>query len=168
MNRGVWVLEQILGRSATAGRHPWLEEQDHQDVQGLTLRQLRSGTNRKPPVVTATKSSIRSALAWRILTPSAAGATRPTKVSLLTRQANCLMEQVFPPAELKNLLAKADLARNFTERLMAFAIGRQLRGYDDVVSDPLMIKIAKDDNRIRAINTEVIASNLFTHRRIKG
>ena len=71
---------------------------------------------------------------------------------------------------MKNLLAKreADLARNFTERLMAFAIGRQLRGYEEVVIDQLMIKIAKDDYRTRAIITEVIASYLFTHRRIKG
>ena len=74
------------------------------------------------------------------------------------------------PAELKRLLAQreADLARNLTERLMAYALGRQLGGYDDVVIDQLMVKIAKDNYRVRAIITEVITSYLFTHRRIKG
>ena len=74
------------------------------------------------------------------------------------------------PAELKRLLAKreADLARNLTERLMAYALGRQLGGYDDVVIDQLMVKIAKENYRVRAIIAEVITSYLFTHRRIKG
>ena len=74
------------------------------------------------------------------------------------------------PAELKRLLAKreADLARNLTERLMAYAMGRQLEGYDDVVIDQLMVKIAADNYRVRTIITEVITSYLFTHRRIKG
>ena len=74
------------------------------------------------------------------------------------------------PAELKGLLARreADLARNLTERLMSYALGRQLEGYDDVVIDQLMVKIAKTQYRVRAIVTEVITSYLFTHRRIKG
>jgi len=71
---------------------------------------------------------------------------------------------------LKSLLVQreADLARNLTERLMAYALGRQLEGYDDIVIDRLMIKIAKDKYRVRTIITEVITSYLFTHRRIKG
>ena len=74
------------------------------------------------------------------------------------------------PAELKQLLATQDagLARNLTERLMAYALGRQLEGYDEVVIDQLMEKIAKDQYRVRTIITEVITSYLFTHRRIEG
>mgnify|MGYP001812521021 CR=1 FL=1 len=74
------------------------------------------------------------------------------------------------PAELKSLLAgrKADLARNLTERLMAHALGRQLEGYDEIVIDRLMQKIAGDDYRVRTIITEVITSYLYTHRRIEG
>jgi hypothetical protein len=74
------------------------------------------------------------------------------------------------PAELKGLLAarEADLARNLTERLMAYALGRQLEGYDEIVVDQLMVKIAGDDYRVRTIITEVITSYLFTHRRVKG
>ncbi|MCA9051519.1 MAG: DUF1588 domain-containing protein, partial [Planctomycetaceae bacterium] len=73
------------------------------------------------------------------------------------------------PAELKSLLAgrKADLARNLTERLMAFALGRQLEGYDEVVIDQLMGKLAEDDYRSRTMISEVVTSYLFTHRRVR-
>ena len=73
------------------------------------------------------------------------------------------------PAGLKRLLAgrEADLARNLTERLMAHALGRQLEGYDEVVIDQLMARIAEDEYRVRTIITEVIASYLFTHRRVE-
>ena len=73
------------------------------------------------------------------------------------------------PAELKRLLAEreADLARNLTERFMAHALGRQLEGYDEVVIDQLMTRIAADDYRVRTIIKEVIASYLFTHRGVE-
>ena len=51
---------------------------------------------------------------------------------------------------------------------MSYALGRQLEGYDDVVIDQLMVKIAKDRYRVRSIIIEVITSYLFTHRRIIG
>ena len=74
------------------------------------------------------------------------------------------------PVELKSLLAKreADVARNLTERLMAYALGRHLEGYDEIVIDQLMEKIAEDDYRVRTIVTEVITSYLFTHRKVEG
>ena len=73
------------------------------------------------------------------------------------------------PAQLKRLLAQreADLARNLTERLMAYALGRQLEGYDEVVIDQLMARIAEDGYRVRTIITEVITSYLFTHRQVE-
>ena len=72
------------------------------------------------------------------------------------------------PAELKKLLAQreTDLARNLTERLMAYALGRQLEGYDEVVLDQLMERIARDEYRVQTIVTEVTTSYLFTHRRV--
>ena len=78
--------------------------------------------------------------------------------------------QTSPEYQLKRLLAgrEADLARNLTERLMAHALGRQLEGYDEIVIDQLMKRIAADDYRVRTIIQEVTTSYLFTHRRIEG
>ena len=94
-----------------------------------------------------------------------------TLASRSTQRGNFPTEKSFStPAELKGLLAarKADLARNLTERLMAYALGRQLEGYDEIVIDQLMVKIAQDDYRMRTMITEVITSYLFTHRKVKG
>ena len=70
---------------------------------------------------------------------------------------------------MKRLLTgrEADLARNLTERLMAHALGRQLEGYDEIVIDRLMARIAYDEYRVKTIVTEVITSYLFTHRRVE-
>ncbi|MFZ9090673.1 MAG: DUF1585 domain-containing protein, partial [Planctomycetaceae bacterium] len=71
---------------------------------------------------------------------------------------------------LKRVLAgrREDVARNLTTRLLAWAIGRQLEGYDEVIVDQLMLKIAADDYRVRTMIAEVISSYLFTHRRVKS
>ena len=76
---------------------------------------------------------------------------------------------LFRSAELKRLLAgrESDLARNLTERFMAYALGRPLEGYDEVVVDRVMTRIAADEYRVRTILTEVIASDLFTQRRVE-
>jgi hypothetical protein len=55
-----------------------------------------------------------------------------------------------------------------TERLMAFALGRQLGGYDGIVIDRILANVAKEGYRTRSIISEVITSHLFTYRRIKG
>lgn len=50
---------------------------------------------------------------------------------------------------------------------MAYALGRQLEGYDEVVIDQLMSRIAEEGYRVRTMITEVIASYLFTHRQVQ-
>ena len=173
VNRGVWVLERVLGERVPPppADIPELEEQDNKEVEGLTLRQRTELHQSEATCRNCHK--ILDPIGFGLENFDAIGRWRDKNdEGLAIDSAGKLPngKEFSSPAELKSLLAKreADLARNFTERLMAFAIGRQLRGYDDVVIDQLMIKIAKDDYRIRAIITEVIASYLFTHRRIKG
>ena len=173
VRRGVWVLEQILGDHVPPPppNVPELEEQDNKQVEGLTLRQRTE----------LHQSEATCAICHKVFDPigfglenfDAIGRWREkNEVGVAIDSAGKLPNgKVFStPAELKNLLVQreADLARNLTERLMAYALGRQLEGYDDIVIDRLMIKIAKDKYRVRTIITEVITSYLFTHRRIKG
>jgi len=173
VNRGVWVLEQILGERVPPppADIPELEEQDHKDLKQLTLRQR---TERHQSEATCRNChKILDPIGFGLENFDAIGRWREKNVEgLAINSAGKLPDgKTFStPAELKRLLAKreADLARNLTERLMAYALGRQLGGYDDVVIDQIMVNIAKEDHRMRAIITEVIASYLFTHRRIKG
>ena len=171
--RGVWVLERILGERVPPppADIPELEEQDHKKIEGLTLRQRTELHQSEATCRNCHK--ILDPIGFGLENFDAIGRWREKNdQGLAIDSAGKLPDgkEFSTPAELKRLLAKreADLARNLTERLMAYALGRQLEGYDDVVIDQLMVKIAEDNYRVRTIITEVITSYLFTHRRIKG
>ena len=171
--RGVWVLERILGERVPPppADIPELEEQDHKKIEGLTLRQRTELHQSEATCRNCHK--ILDPIGFGLENFDAIGRWREKNdQGLAIDSAGKLPDgkEFSTPAELKRLLAKreADLARNLTERLMAYALGRQLEGYDDVVIDQLMDKIAADNYRVRTIITEVITSYLFTHRRIKG
>lgn len=170
VKRGVWVLEQILGERVPPPppNVPELEEQKQKSREGLTLRQLNE----------LHQSESTCANCHRVLDPigfglenfDAIGRWREIDdVGVKIDAAGKLPDgkSFSTPAELKSLLAerKADVARNLTKRLMAYALGRQLEGYDEVVIDQLMVKIAPDDYRMRTMIIEVITSYLFTHRK---
>ena len=73
------------------------------------------------------------------------------------------------PKELKAIIGarKDDLSRNLTEKLLAYALCRQLEGYDEIVVDHLMDTIAKDGYRMQTLITEIVTSYPFTQRRIQ-
>ena len=74
------------------------------------------------------------------------------------------------PAELKAIIAERnrDVARNLVEKMLAYALGRKLDGYDEIVVDDLMNDIAGDGYRMRAIITGVVSSYPFKYRRIEA
>src|SRR6185295_18154438 len=71
------------------------------------------------------------------------------------------------PKELKAIIAsrKDDLARNVTEKLLAYALCRQLEGYDEIVVDHLMETLASDGYCMQTLISEIVTSYPFTHRR---
>ena len=50
--------------------------------------------------------------------------------------------------------------------MLAYALCRQLEGYDEIIVDQLMESIAKDGYRMQTLITEIVTSFPFTHRRI--
>jgi mono/diheme cytochrome c family protein len=173
VRRGVWVLEQVLGERIPPPPPdvPDLAEQEQESVEGLTLRQRTELHQSEPTCANCHK--VLDPIGFGLENFDAIGRWREkNEVGVAIDSVGTLPngETFSTPAELKGLLArrKADLARNLTERLMAYAVGRQLEGYDEVVIDQLMVKIAEDRYRVRTIITEVITSYLFTHRKIKG
>jgi hypothetical protein len=173
VRRGVWVLEQVLGERVPPPppNVRELEEQQQKGVEGLTLRE-RTELHRTEPTC-ANCHKVLDPIGFGLENFDAIGRWREKNdFGVEIDSAGQLPdgESFSTPAELKSLLARreADLARNLTERLMAYALGRQLEGYDEVVVDRLMVKIAKDNYRVRTMIIEVITSYLFTHRRVKG
>ena len=173
VRRGVWVLEQILGERVPSPPPdiPELEEQEHKEIEGLTLRQRTE--------LHQTEAACRNC--HKVLDPigfglenfDAIGRWRDkNEEGLAIDSAGKLPNgRAFSsPAELKRLLAKreSELARNLTERFMAYALGRPLGGYDQVVIDRILENVAKEGYGTRSIISEVITSYLFTFRRIKG
>ena len=173
VRRGVWVLEQILGERVPPPPPdvPELDEQQEQSVEGLTLRQ-RTELHTTDPVC-ANCHRVLDPIGFGLENFDAIGRWREKNdAGLAIDSAGKLPTGAAfsNPEELKRLLAdrEADLARNLTERLMAYALGRKLEGYDEIVIDRLMERIAESDFRVRTIITEVLTSYLFTHRRVEG
>ena len=172
VRRGVWVLEKVLGERVPPPPPdvPELEEQKQTDVERLTLRQRTE----------LHQSQASCANCHRVLDPIGFGLENFDAIGRWREKNEAggaidsagklpSGDSFSTPAELKDLLVQreADLARNLTERLMAYALGRQLEGYDEVVIDQMMTRLARDDYRVRTIITEVITSYLFTHRRVR-
>lgn len=172
VRRGVWVLEQVLGERVPPPPPdvPELDEQEQQSVEGLTLRQ-RTELHTTDPVC-ANCHQVLDPIGFGLENFDAIGRWREKNDAgvAIDSAGKLPTEEAFSnPAELKRLLTEreADLARNLTVRLMAHALGRQLEGYDEIVIDRLMARIAEDEYRVRTIITEVITSYLFTHRRVE-
>ena len=172
VRRGVWVLEQVLGERVPPPPPdvPELGEQEEQSIEGLTLRQ-RTELHTTDPIC-ANCHRVLDPIGFGLENFDAIGRWREKNQNGTAIDSVGELptgESFSNPAQLKRLLAQreADLARNLTERLMAYALGRQLEGYDEVVIDQLMARIAEDGYRVRTIVTEVITSYLFTHRQIE-
>lgn len=172
VRRGVWVLEQVLGERVPPPPPdvPELEEQEHQNLDQLTLRQ-RTELHQSQPTC-ANCHRVLDPIGFGLENFDAIGQWRDQDAGGLPIDSAGKLpsgESFSSPAELKRLLATRteDVARNLTERFMAYALGRQLEGYDEIVIDRLMVRIAQDDYRMRTMIREVIGSYLFTHRRVK-
>lgn len=172
VNRGVWVLEQILGEHVPSAppNVPALETQQEQATSALTLRE-RTELHRKDPVC---------ANCHRILDPIGFGLENFDAIGRWRNEDNNGKaidaagelpsgEKFSTPQELKRLLKNRidDIARNLVEKLLAYALCRRLEGYDAIVVDELMQVIAKDDYRMQTLITEVVTSYPFTHRRVE-
>ena len=173
VRRGVWVLEQVLGERVPPPppNVPELDDLKQDNLDGLTLRQQTELHQSEPTCANCHK--VLDPIGFGLENFDAIGRWRATYDNGLAIDATGQLpagERFATPAELKRLLAnrKADIARNLTEKLMAYALGRQLEGYDEIVVDKLMLKMAEDDYRMRTMITEVITCYLFTHRKVKG
>ena len=147
---------------------PSLEKQDQAKVAHLTLRQ-RTELHRTDAVC-ASCHRILDPIGFGLENFDAIGRWRDTDDSGGAIDATGELpggKRFSAPKELKVIIAarQADLARNLTEKLLAYALCRQLEGYDEIVVDRLMETIAKDGYRLQTLITEVVTSYPFTQRR---
>ena len=172
VKRGVWVLEQVLGEKVPPPppNVPALEKQDQKTVAQLTLRQ-RTELHRTDAVC-ANCHKILDPIGFGLENFDAIGRWRDRDDTGGAIEAAGELpggKRFSAPKDLKTLIAARsdDLARNLTEKFLAYALCRQLEGYDEVVVDHLMETLAKDGYRLQTLITEIATSYPFTHRRVQ-
>ncbi|MEZ5386808.1 MAG: DUF1592 domain-containing protein [Prosthecobacter sp.] len=170
--RGVWVLEQVLGEVVPPAppNVPALEKQDQKKVANLTLRQ-RTELHRTNAVCNNCHK-ILDPIGFGLENFDAIGRWRDRDDTGGAIDAAGELpggKHFSSPKELKALIAarKDDLARNLTEKLLAYALCRKLEGYDEIVVDRLMKVIAGNGYRMQTLVTEIVASYPFTNQRIQ-
>jgi hypothetical protein len=172
VKRGVWVLEQVLGEHVPAAPPdvPALDKQDAAAVANLTMRQ-RTELHRTNPVC-ANCHQILDPIGFGLEKFDAIGRWREKDSNGLEIDSTGELpggKQFAGPKDLKSILAgrSDDVARNLLERLLGYALGRKLEGYDEIVVDELMDGVAADGYRMRSIIYGVITSYPFTNRRVE-
>ena len=172
VKRGVWVLEQLLGENVPPPppNVPALDKQDKHAVENLTLRQ-RTELHRKDATC-ANCHKVLDPIGFGLENFDAIGRWRDqddTGGAIDAAGEFPGGKRFTSPKELKAIIAArtGDLARNVTEKLLAYALCRQLEGYDEIVVDDLMDEISAGGYRMRSLIYGVITSYPFTHRRVE-
>ncbi len=172
VKRGVWVLEQVLGDHVPSAppNVPALEEQDQGTVANLSLRE-RTELHRTNAVC-ANCHQLLDPIGFGLENFDAIGRWRDRDDNGEAIDAAGELpggERFSGPEDLKAIIAgrSDDLARNLVEKLLAYALGRRLEGYDEIVVDELMQVIAGDGYRMQTLVNAVVTSYPFTHRRIE-
>jgi hypothetical protein len=172
VKRGVWVLEQVLGEEVPPAppNVPALEKQDKNKVANLTLRQ-RTELHRTNAVC-ANCHKILDPIGFGLENFDAIGRWRDQDDTGGAIDAVGELpggKHFASPKELKAIIAarKDELARNLTQKLLSYALCRQLEGYDEIVVDHLMETIARDDYRMQTLISEIATSYPFVNHRIQ-
>ncbi len=172
VKRGVWVLEQILGEEVPPAppNVPALEKQNEEVVENLTLRE-RTLLHQTDPTC-ANCHKILDPIGFGLENFDAIGRWRDQDDTGGAIDATGELpggKAFTTPTELKALLSKRkeDVARNLTEKLLAYALCRPLEGYDQIVVDRLMESVAEDDYRMHTLVTEVVSSYPFLNHRVQ-
>jgi len=170
VNRGVWVLEQVLGDHVPAAPPdvPALEKQDQQSVATLTLR-ARFELHRSDPVC-ANCHRLLDPIGFGLENFDAIGRWRDQDDNGAPIDASGELPDgvhFASPQELKAMIVGRldDFSRNLVEKMLAYALCRKLEGYDEIVVDELMQEIAQDGYRMQTLVTAVVTSYPFLHRR---
>jgi hypothetical protein len=171
VNRGVWVLEQVLGEHVPPAppNVPALEKQNQKQVANLTLRQ-RTELHRTNAVC-ANCHKILDPIGFGLENFDAIGRWRDKDDTGGPIDAAGELpggKRFTSPKELKAIIAarQEDLTRNLTEKLLAYALCRQLDGYDHIIVDQMVKTISNDDHKLQTLITEVVLSYPFLNRRV--
>jgi hypothetical protein len=171
VKRGVWVLEQLLGEHVPSPPPdvPALDQQQQTTITTLTVRQ-RTELHRTNPVC-ANCHKVMDPIGFGLENFDAIGRWRNQDSNGKPIDAAGELpggERFASPKDLKTIIAARTeaVSRNLVEKLLAYALGRGLEGYDEIVVDNLVQEVAEDGYRMQTLIKGVVTSYPFTHRRV--
>jgi hypothetical protein len=168
VKRGRWVLEQILGTPPPPPppNVPNLPE-DRRSVRNASLR-VRMERHRKDPACASCHARM-DAIGFAFENYDAIGRWRGKEGTFIIDASGKLPDgQSFKgPIQLKQILRarKSLFARNLTEKLLTYALGRSVEPHDKEAVDTIVRALARKGYRFSALVTEITKSYPFRMRR---
>lgn len=166
--RGKWVLEEILGAPApppppgAGGLSP-----NDAPAEGLTFRQRLEKHREKPEC--ASCHNRMDPIGFGLENFDGIGRWREEIGGTPVDSSGVLAngEKFSGPTELKKhiLTRKDDFVRNFSERMLSYALGRGLEGYDRPTVRAITTKLQKDNYRSSTLILEIVKSYPFQYRK---
>lgn len=167
VKRGKWVMEQLLGTPPPPPppNVPELEQQEGK-LTG-TLRQ-RMEQHRKDPLCASCHTQM-DAIGFGLENFDAIGVWRTNDGEGPVDPSGTLPngKSFQGPAELRKILKQQDrqFARNFTEKLLTFALGRGVEKYDRCNLDAMTSSVEKQGYKLSTVVHEIVKSEPFRMRR---
>ncbi|HET6247332.1 MAG TPA: DUF1592 domain-containing protein [Tepidisphaeraceae bacterium] len=166
--RGRWVLDAILGTPPPPPPPdvPKIPDDDRAP-DGLSLRQ-RLERHRSDPNCAACHARM-DPIGFGLENFDPVGRWRTTSADKPIDSAGVLVsgEKFTGPAELKKvlLMKKDQFAKNLSEKLLAYALGRGIEYYDQPTVQKITAELAKNDYRSGTLVVEIVKSYPFRYRR---
>jgi hypothetical protein len=171
VKRGRFVLESILGQPTPNPpmNVPSLEQQNVPANAALNLRQ-RAERHRGDPAC-AGCHALLDPLGFGLENFDAIGRWREQDDTGLAVDATGELPGRIAfrqPRDLKRIVSgrREEVARALTHQVLAYALCRDLDGYDEVVVDDLAAALAKDGYRLQSLIVRVATSYPFLNRRV--
>ncbi len=167
MIRGKYVLEAILG-TPPPPPPPNVPALDEESVgQNASLREQMEAHRSNPAC--ATCHARMDALGFGLENYDAIGKWRDMDGEFPVDSSGVLPsgEQFETPKELRGILQQQlpTFARNVTEKMLTYALGRGLEPFDRATVNHLMSRLESDDYRFQTLIHEVVQSLPFLQRR---
>ena len=166
VNRGKWILEQILGAPPPPppDNVPELEEADAEGIT-MTLRQKLEEHRRNPECATCHDKMDPIGFALENFDAIGAWRDRDGKSPIDSSGVLPSGEQLDGPASLKTILKDDDrFTRTLIRRMLTFALGRGLEYYDKCAIDRIYDDLVANGYRFSELAVGVATSRPFTMR----
>jgi hypothetical protein len=168
VKRGKWILEQILGAPPPPAPPdiPSIDDNNRKELTG-TFRQKLEQHRANPACASCHTKMDAYGFALENFNGIGAWRTQDETGAAIDTSGNLSGKPVAGLSDMRALLRdhKDVFARNLTEKMLIYALGRGLESYDEPTIERIVAGLKKDDYRFSSLVTGVARSAPFSMRR---